>query len=131
MKKPSRDILELIKDPNPYVARTALRVARERFPKQDIIPNVDHIPFSNWTEVAQAYVVGAPDRQTGEAIHAFVVPTGDEVPDRDRLVALVRARLSANSVPKTVTTIRHVPVNAAGKPDKPALLIRTGAGPDA
>jgi len=82
-------------------------------------------------EVAQAYVVGAPDRQTGEAIHAFVVPTGDEVPDRDRLVALVRARLSANSVPKTVTTIRHVPVNAAGKPDKPALLIRTGAVPDA
>ena len=82
-------------------------------------------------EVAQAYVVGAPDRHTGEAIHAFVVPTGDEVPDRDRLVALVRARLSANSVPKTVTTIRHVPVNAAGKPDKPALLIRTGAIPHA
>lgn len=82
-------------------------------------------------EVAQAYVVGAPDPQTGEAIHAFVVPTGDEAPDRDRLVALVRARLSANSVPKTVTTIRDVPLNAGGKPDKRALLVRTAAVPHA
>jgi acyl-CoA synthetase (AMP-forming)/AMP-acid ligase II len=82
-------------------------------------------------EVAQAYVVGAPDPHTGEAIHAFVVPAGDEAPDRDRLVALVRARLSANSVPKTVTAIRHVPLNAVGKPDKHALLVRTGMAPDA
>ena len=82
-------------------------------------------------EVAQAYVVGAPDPQTGEAIHAFVVPTGDAAPDRDRLVALVRARLSANCVPKTVTTIRDVPMTAAGKPDKPALLLRTGVVPNA
>ncbi len=77
-------------------------------------------------EVAQAYVVGAPDPRTGEAIHAFVVPTGDRAPDRDRLVALVRARLSANSVPRTVTAIRDVPLNAGGKPDKSALLVRTG-----
>jgi acyl-CoA synthetase (AMP-forming)/AMP-acid ligase II len=82
-------------------------------------------------EVAQAYVVGAPDPQTGEAIHAFVVPAGDQEPDRDRLVGLVRARLSANSVPKTVTAIRDVPMNAGGKPDKPALLVRTGTAPDA
>ncbi|MFL6128727.1 MAG: class I adenylate-forming enzyme family protein [Mycobacteriales bacterium] len=82
-------------------------------------------------EVAQACVVGAPDPQTGEAIHAFVVPAGDEAPDRDRLVALVRARLSANSAPKTVTAIRDVPMNAAGKPDKPALLLRTGTLPNA
>ena len=56
---------------------------------------------------------GCPDPQTGEAIHAFVVPAGDEVPDRDGTVALVRATLSANSVPRTVTVIREVPVNAA------------------
>ena len=80
-------------------------------------------------QVAQAYVVGAPDSQTGEAIHAYVVPAGDEAPDPDRLAALVRSRLSVNSVPKTVTTIHDVPVNAAGKPDKGALLDRTGTVP--
>jgi acyl-coenzyme A synthetase/AMP-(fatty) acid ligase len=41
--------------------------------------------------VAQAYVVGAADEQTGEAVHAFVVPATDEAPDLDGLVALVRA----------------------------------------
>jgi fatty-acyl-CoA synthase len=82
-------------------------------------------------QVAQAYVVGAPDPRTGEAIHAFVVPAGDEAPDRARLLALVRAHLSANSVPRTVTVIANVPVNASGKPDKGALLGRTGVIPRA
>jgi acyl-CoA synthetase (AMP-forming)/AMP-acid ligase II len=72
--------------------------------------------------VAQAYVVGAPDADTGEAIHAFVVPVGDRQPDREALVQLVRAALTANSVPKTVTIIKEVPVSASGKPDKRALL---------
>jgi len=79
--------------------------------------------------VAQAYVVGAPDKQTGEAVHAFVVPATDEPPDLDGLVALVRSRLSANSVPRTVTVIRDVPLNASGKADKRQLLDRTGAAP--
>ena len=72
--------------------------------------------------VAQAYVVGAPDPDTGEAIHAFVVPVADRRPDREALVRLVRAALSANNVPKTVTIIKEVPVSASGKPDKRALL---------
>jgi fatty-acyl-CoA synthase len=72
--------------------------------------------------VAQAYVVGAPDPETGEAVHAFVVPAGDRAPDPEALRALVRERLSANSVPKTVAVIREVPLNASGKPDKQALL---------
>ena len=72
--------------------------------------------------VAQAYVVGAPDPDTGEAIHAFVVPASDRAPDPEALRALVRERLSANSVPKTVEVIREVPLNASGKPDKKALL---------
>jgi hypothetical protein len=37
--------------------------------------------------------------------------------------------LSANSVPRSVTVIRDVPVNTGGKPDKHALLKRTMGEP--
>ncbi len=72
--------------------------------------------------VAQAYVVGAPDPATGEAIHAFVVPIGDGRPDVQQLTGLVRRRLSRNSVPSSITVTRDVPMSASGKPDKAALI---------
>jgi acyl-CoA synthetase (AMP-forming)/AMP-acid ligase II len=82
-------------------------------------------------DVVQAFVVGGPDPDTGEAIHAFVVPAADLAPDPDQLIDLVRTRLSANSVPKSITVIRHVPLSASGKPDKASLLNQTGRSPRA
>jgi acyl-CoA synthetase (AMP-forming)/AMP-acid ligase II len=73
-------------------------------------------------DVDQACVVGAPDAQTGEAVHAFVVPRRGRTPDRQALARMVRAELTAASVPKTVTVLPGVPVAAGGKPDKSALL---------
>lgn len=74
--------------------------------------------------VDQAYVVGAPDEQTGEAVHAFVVPAPGGVPDEDALREVVRATLGAGSVPKTITFLTEVPVADSGKPDKHALRAR-------
>ncbi|MEU4238361.1 fatty acid--CoA ligase family protein [Actinoplanes sp. NPDC026619] len=73
-------------------------------------------------EVAEAYVVGAPDDDTGEAVHAFVVPVPGTHPDPETLRALVHG----SATPKTLTLIDQVPLTAAGKPDKPALLTPTG-----
>jgi fatty-acyl-CoA synthase len=78
--------------------------------------------------VIDAYVTAAPDERTGEAVHAFVVPGGDWALDgatSAELAALVRAQLGEDSVPRTITAVRGVPVAASGKPDKRALL-RTG-----
>ncbi|MFI6496249.1 class I adenylate-forming enzyme family protein [Nonomuraea typhae] len=72
-------------------------------------------------DVDQAYVVGAPDAETGEAVHAFVVPAAGRAPDLGALGALVRASLSTASAPKSITVIREVPLNDSGKPDKNAL----------
>ncbi len=73
-------------------------------------------------DVDQAYVVGAPDERTGEAIHAFVVPRDGRVPDPVALSSLVRAELGAASVPTTITVIPDVPLTPGGKPDKNSLL---------
>ncbi|GGL08054.1 AMP-dependent synthetase [Sphaerisporangium melleum] len=76
--------------------------------------------------VAEAYVAGAPDERTGEAVHAFIVPAAGRSPEPDALRELVRADLGEESVPRTVTTVPAVPVAASGKPDKSALLQRYG-----
>jgi fatty-acyl-CoA synthase len=73
-------------------------------------------------DVDQAYVVGAPDEQTGEAAHAFVVPAAGRAPDAEALRALVAAELGQAAVPSTFTVVASVPLGASGKPDKRALL---------
>ncbi|MEO3870157.1 hypothetical protein ABGB18_15190 [Nonomuraea sp. B12E4] len=75
-------------------------------------------------DVAEAYVAGAPDEATGEAVHAFVVPAPGRTPDPGELAALVGAELGADSVPRAIVTVPGVPVATSGKPDKRALLAR-------
>ncbi|MGC5016078.1 class I adenylate-forming enzyme family protein [Streptosporangium sp. DT93] len=78
--------------------------------------------LSGHPDVAEAYVAGAPDELTGEAVHAFVVPAEGRAPDRDALAALVGDELGEGSVPWTITVLPSVPVAVSGKPDKRALL---------
>ncbi|GAB2947900.1 class I adenylate-forming enzyme family protein [Nonomuraea fastidiosa] len=72
-------------------------------------------------DLAEAYVIGAPDEDTGEAVHAFVVPAPGRIPDFDALRHLVRERLGAACVPATITVIDEVPAGPNGKPDKRLL----------
>jgi acyl-CoA synthetase (AMP-forming)/AMP-acid ligase II len=71
--------------------------------------------------VDQADVVAAPDEQTGEAVHAFVVPAPGRVPFDDVLRGAVLDALGQSCVPKTITYLDEVPVANSGKPDKHAL----------
>jgi fatty-acyl-CoA synthase len=77
-------------------------------------------------DVDQAYVVGAPDERTGEAVHAFVVPAPGRVPFDDVLRGAVLDALGEDSVPKTITYLHEVPVAHSGRPDKHALRASIG-----
>ncbi|GAA4211245.1 class I adenylate-forming enzyme family protein [Microbispora amethystogenes] len=80
-------------------------------------------------DVAEAYVVGAPDEDTGEAVHAFVVPAADRIPDLGSLRTLVGERLGDACVPATITVLDEVPTAPNGKPDKRLLAtVIPGAG---
>ncbi|MBW4718747.1 class I adenylate-forming enzyme family protein [Saccharothrix obliqua] len=72
-------------------------------------------------DVAEAYVVAVPDDETGEAVHAFVVPTADRAPDLAALRDLVTARLGAACAPARLTVIAEPPLAPSGKPDKRLL----------
>ncbi|MFD5827034.1 class I adenylate-forming enzyme family protein [Lentzea sp. NPDC060358] len=72
-------------------------------------------------DVAEAYVVAVPDDETGEAVHAFVVPRADRVPELGELRELVAHRVGAACAPVRVTAIAEPPVAPSGKPDKRQL----------
>ncbi|UZN01718.1 class I adenylate-forming enzyme family protein [Cellulomonas sp. S1-8] len=71
--------------------------------------------------VAEAYVAGRPDDDTGEAVHAWVVAAHGSVPDADALRDRVARALGTVAVPRTVTVVDHVPLAPSGKPQKSAL----------
>jgi acyl-CoA synthetase (AMP-forming)/AMP-acid ligase II len=73
-------------------------------------------------DVAEAYVVAVPDDDTGEAVHAFVVPSAGAVPGLAEVRAFVTARLGAACAPAHLTVIAEPPVAPSGKPDKRLLL---------
>lgn len=71
--------------------------------------------------VAEAAVVGVPDRRLGEVGRAYVVlrPGQDVTPDK--LIAHCRERLANFKVPREVVLLDALPRNATGKVDKRAL----------
>ncbi|XVV08468.1 class I adenylate-forming enzyme family protein [Actinoplanes sp. CA-131856] len=78
--------------------------------------------------VAEAYVIGRPDADSGEAVHAFVVPAAGRALDVGKLAVSVAGRLGEKATPATVTIIDRVPVTAGGKPDKAALAVHLPLG---
>ncbi|WP_312877961.1 class I adenylate-forming enzyme family protein [Lentzea indica] len=81
---------------------------------------IEHV-IAEHPDVAEVYVVAVPDDDTGEAVHAFVVPKGDRVPELTELRQLVTERLGAACAPVRVTAIAEPPVAPSGKPDKRLL----------
>lgn len=69
--------------------------------------------------VQEVAVVGVPDHDLGEALHALVV-VADGVTD-DELRLWCRERLAPYKCPRTVERVAELPRNAMGKLDKRAL----------
>jgi acyl-CoA synthetase (AMP-forming)/AMP-acid ligase II len=85
------------------------------FPRQ-----VEDVLLTN-PAVAQAAVIGVPHPKWGESVHAFVVRKPGAEVTTEELQAHVKAELGAIPSPKTVEFVDVLPVNPAGKVDKPSL----------
>jgi acyl-CoA synthetase (AMP-forming)/AMP-acid ligase II len=71
--------------------------------------------------VAQAAVIGVPDERMGQVGQAFVVLAAGESVSPDELIAWARQRMAGFKVPRSVTFIDALPLNATGKVQKDLL----------
>jgi acyl-CoA synthetase (AMP-forming)/AMP-acid ligase II len=69
--------------------------------------------------VGQAAVIGLPDERLGQVAAAYVVNCA-AVTEAD-LLAWCRSRMAGYKAPRSVTFVSELPLNAAGKVDKPRL----------
>jgi fatty-acyl-CoA synthase len=70
--------------------------------------------------VAQAAVIGIPDPDWGEAVHAVVTVRSPDVTE-DEIIAFCRDRLAAYMRPKSVEIVDEMPLTPYGKMDKKRL----------
>ncbi|MBT2266109.1 class I adenylate-forming enzyme family protein [Rhodococcus erythropolis] len=72
-------------------------------------------------EIADAAVVGFPDRRSGEGIRAFVVTTGNVDVSEDRIRSELGETLASYKVPQEIIFTLELPRTPRGKVDKVAL----------
>jgi acyl-CoA synthetase (AMP-forming)/AMP-acid ligase II len=79
-------------------------------------------------DIAQAAVIGVPDRRMGEVGMAFVVLRSGASSTADDVIAWSRHQMANYKVPRTVEIISELPLNATGKVMKDELRARA-SGP--
>lgn len=80
-------------------------------------------------DVLEAAVIGVPNEQWGEAVHAVVVPREAKVDPAD-VSAHCRAQLAGYKVPKSVELVDELPKNPTGKILKRVLRDSYWAAPE-
>src|SRR5437016_9666564 len=75
---------------------------------------IENILLGN-AKVAQAAVVGVPDERLGEVGVAFVIPRPGEELTPSEVVEWCRQMMANYKVPREVTIVESLPLNASGK----------------
>jgi acyl-CoA synthetase (AMP-forming)/AMP-acid ligase II len=76
--------------------------------------------------VREVAVVGTPDQQWGESLHAFIVASNGSPPNADAIIAGCREQLAGYKVPRAISFIAELPRNAGGKILKTTLREQVG-----
>ncbi|MCC7076320.1 MAG: fatty acid--CoA ligase family protein [Acidimicrobiia bacterium] len=78
---------------------------------------IENLMLAN-EDLVQVAVIGVPDERMGEVGHAFVVARPDVTLTEDEIVAWCRDNMANFKVPRKVTLVDALPLNATGKVQK-------------
>jgi long-chain acyl-CoA synthetase len=68
-----------------------------------------------YPDVQECAVIGAPDKEWGERVMAFIIPRPNKSIDDKKLQRFLKSRLSPYKVPKSFFTVNDFPRSPAGK----------------
>ncbi|MFT4041892.1 MAG: o-succinylbenzoate--CoA ligase [Gordonia sp. (in: high G+C Gram-positive bacteria)] len=95
-----------------------------------IVPQVVETLIIEDSAVADCAVVGLPDERLGEKVVAFVVPSGRNRVDVNRIRGIVAERLGRYAAPREVIELSALPTRGPGKIDRRALRERFSGTPE-
>jgi acyl-CoA synthetase (AMP-forming)/AMP-acid ligase II len=78
--------------------------------------------------VSQVAVIGVPDHRMGEVGRAYVIPRDGATVDIAELTAWCRERMANYKVPRSISVVDALPLNAVGKVQKFVLREQAAAG---
>jgi bile acid-coenzyme A ligase len=88
----------------------------------NVYPAEVEVVLAEHRGVADAVVVGIPDAEWGQRVHAIVEPVDRLRPPAAKdLHAYVRTRLAAYKVPKSIEIVERIPRTDAGKVNRSAM----------
>ncbi|UJA20050.1 AMP-binding protein [Thermoleophilia bacterium SCSIO 60948] len=94
---------------------------------ENVLPAEVEAALASHPSVADAAVIGLPDREWQEAVSAFVVAAGEPVPERE-LLEFAAGRLARHELPKRITWVDELPRGAGGKLRRRELRDRYAPG---
>ena len=71
--------------------------------------------------IAQVAVIGVPDERMGEIGKAFIILRPGEAESTDAIIAWARAHMANYKLPRSITFVESLPLNASGKVVKTEL----------
>ena len=92
----------------------------------NVYPKEIELVIDELPGVRESAVIGVPHADFGEAVTAVVVARGEESPDEDEIIAVLKKRLANFKVPKRVYFVDDLPRNTMGKVQKNVLRERFG-----